>query len=56
MAGIAAFSNRDFNLGIAAFQRAIKLKSPQADLLKPRIVDARHFVENSKMHHPITLT
>lgn len=48
MAGVAAFSTRDFNLGIAAFQRAIDLGSPQADLLQWRIEDARKYIEESQ--------
>jgi tetratricopeptide (TPR) repeat protein len=53
MAGIAAFVNRDFNLGVAAFERAIALNSPQADLLRWKIADAREFI--SKARHPPTL-
>ena len=52
MAGIAAFSKRDFNLGVAAFERAIALNSPQADLLRWRIADAREFI--SKARRPPT--
>jgi hypothetical protein len=50
MAGIAAFRNRDFNLGVAAFERAVALKSPQADLLQWKIADAKEFIEKSEMH------
>jgi hypothetical protein len=54
MASIAAFAHRDFNLGIAAFERAIKLNSPQADLLQMRIADAKEFIAKSEMHPKIT--
>jgi tetratricopeptide (TPR) repeat protein len=51
MAGIAAFSKRDFNLGVAAFERAIALNSPQADLLRWKIADARDFISKAR-HNP----
>ena len=49
-AGIAAFSKRDFNLGVAAFEKAIELGSPQTPLLKWRIEEARKYIEESKSH------
>ncbi len=55
MAGIAAFSQRDFHLGSAAFQRAIDLDSPQRQLLQWRLDDAKDYIEKSKIGpHPLT--
>ena len=41
MLGIASVANGDFNLGIAAYRRAIELDSPQSDLLRKHITNAR---------------
>jgi len=48
MLGIAAGMKRDYHLEITAFERAIALGSPQADLLKEKCNDLREFIRKSE--------
>ena len=50
MAGVIATEQRSFNLAIAAYQRAIDLGSPQADLLKWHIADLEEYIKKSLEH------
>jgi tetratricopeptide (TPR) repeat protein len=51
MAGIVAIEERSYNLGIAAFQRAIDLGSLQAELLKWHIADLETYIKESLLNH-----
>jgi hypothetical protein len=53
MAGLVAVRNRAYHLGIAAYERAILLGSPQADLLHLHIADLKKYIEGSKWHGTI---
>src|SRR5262249_9727481 len=39
MLGVVAWNNRDYNLAVAAFQKAIDLGSPQTEILKLKNAD-----------------
>jgi hypothetical protein len=47
MIGIACSKSRDFNLAVAAFEKAIELRSPQSELLKTQIESLRSFINGS---------
>jgi tetratricopeptide (TPR) repeat protein len=47
MAGIIATEARSYNLAVAAFQRAIDLGSPQAELLRWHITDLEEYIKTS---------
>jgi tetratricopeptide (TPR) repeat protein len=54
MLGIACNRARDYNLAVAAFQRAIDLGSPQASLLAERITKLNNYItESHKVTWPI---
>lgn len=47
MLGIACVRAREYNLAVAAFKRAIKLGSPQVDLLQSKIADLEEYITKS---------
>ncbi|HXD00588.1 MAG TPA: tetratricopeptide repeat protein [Verrucomicrobiae bacterium] len=54
MLGIACNRARDYNLAVAAFQKAIDLGSPQADILAVKIDALNHYItESHKVNWPI---
>jgi TPR repeat protein len=57
MLGVACLKKRDLNLAAAAFQRAIDLGSPQAELLQQRISSIHeHIYEAHKHERPLRIT
>jgi len=47
MLGVAAWKKRDYNLAVKAFERAIALNSPQAELLRVKIEGLNTYIHNS---------
>ena len=48
MLGIAAWKSENYHLAITAFENAITLKSPQADLLNQKINVLQEFIRRSQ--------
>jgi len=48
MVGIASWKNLDLNLAAAAFEKAIKLGSPQSEILKRRIKEIRDHIKSAQ--------
>jgi|SRR5882672_250879 len=51
MLGIKSLRNRDLNLAIKAYERAIQLGSPQRDLLQSRIDSLRAHIHEARMQN-----
>jgi len=52
MLGVKSLHNRDLNLAIKAYERAIQLGSLQGDLLQERINDLNEHIRKARMHNP----
>jgi tetratricopeptide (TPR) repeat protein len=48
MLGIAASKTRSYHLAATAFQKAIALGSPQAELLKRKVAELNHYISGSR--------
>ncbi|HMJ89523.1 MAG TPA: tetratricopeptide repeat protein [Candidatus Acidoferrum sp.] len=51
MLGVSCMRSRNYNLAVAAFQRALDLRSPQADLLQRKITALNNFIRASQRHY-----
>ena len=49
MLGIAAYRKRDFNLAVAAYEKAIALGSPKSTLLQEKVSNGREYIRESLM-------
>jgi tetratricopeptide (TPR) repeat protein len=54
MLGVKSLHNRDLNLAIKAYERAIQLRSPQTDLLRERIGELRDHIHKARMQNPVS--
>jgi hypothetical protein len=54
MLGVKSLHNRDLNLAIAAYERAIQLGSSQSELLGEYIDSLRDHIREARMHNPVT--
>ena len=48
MLGVVAWNNRDYNLAVSAFEKAIALGSPKSDLLRVKIADLKVYITGSE--------
>ena len=48
MLGVAAWRKRDYNLAASAFEKAIALESPQADILRVKIAGLKYYIAESE--------
>jgi len=47
MLGVVAYESHDYNLAVAAFEKAVALGSSKSETLKEKITELRHFIEES---------
>jgi Flp pilus assembly protein TadD len=56
MLGVAAWWKRDYNLAVSAFEKAIALESPQADILRAKNAGLKDYIAGSeKSNHALFL-
>jgi hypothetical protein len=54
MLGVKSLHNRDLNLAIKAYERAIHLGSLQSGLLQEHIDSLREHIRKARLHNPTT--